>query len=533
MAYTEKRGNGSNAYYIARFNDGRGKYPTVKDANGATLRFKKKRDADKAGEDAEAEVRGGKWHDPAAGRETVGQFVNRVYAGYDLARTTMRNYRTRIELHILPAFEDWALADIRREDVDAWEKAKRAEGCAASSIKSYRALLHTLMADAVDAGVIDSNPVTRRRGRGKRSGRSATRAAEKAITNPLGALLIAERAAVLSGRDDEFVMVLTKSYTGLRWAELVGLEREYFRLSTVRVEWEYVEHDDGTFERKEPKDDGFRDVDIPPFLSDLLSGHITRTAPERCVCHGQVTVFRGRGRDRAAAGIGDVAKHAGVSVGTVSNVMRHPERVAERTRARVEEAMAELGYDGPRAPTSAPAHHWRRSGFETWIFKPAVSGWFPKHSGSLRPVPIAAEPFPGMPVRGRNAAGRADWCWTPIEPMLTPHGLRHSHKSLMVQLRTPEVLSHERLGHQLGGIGGVYSHVTPEMRKELMDDLTACWEESLDARLEMHPHSPVAVLNELLRARQRQKEVGRSDDRPTEFPQREVSILRSRPRKRA
>ncbi len=35
----------------------------------------------------------------------------------------------------------------------------------------------------------------------------------------------------------------------------------------------------------------------------------------------------------------------------------------------------------------------------------------------------------------------------------------------MTELRTPEVFSHERLGHELGGIGGIYSHVTPAMRQ--------------------------------------------------------------------
>lgn len=40
----------------------------------------------------------------------------------------------------------------------------------------------------------------------------------------------------------------------------------------------------------------------------------------------------------------DVARAAGVSVGTVSNVLNRPEAVAEDTRARVQAAIAELGY---------------------------------------------------------------------------------------------------------------------------------------------------------------------------------------------
>ena len=42
--------------------------------------------------------------------------------------------------------------------------------------------------------------------------------------------------------------------------------------------------------------------------------------------------------------IRDVAAHAGVSVGTVSNVLNRPELVAAATRLRVEQAIAALGF---------------------------------------------------------------------------------------------------------------------------------------------------------------------------------------------
>ncbi|MEU8380465.1 LacI family DNA-binding transcriptional regulator [Streptosporangium sp. NPDC048865] len=45
-----------------------------------------------------------------------------------------------------------------------------------------------------------------------------------------------------------------------------------------------------------------------------------------------------------ATSIKEVARHAGVSLGTVSNVLNQPERVAEATRKRVLDVIAELGY---------------------------------------------------------------------------------------------------------------------------------------------------------------------------------------------
>ena len=45
-----------------------------------------------------------------------------------------------------------------------------------------------------------------------------------------------------------------------------------------------------------------------------------------------------------SAGVKDVAALAGVSLGTVSNVLNRPDRVSARTRERVERAMADLGF---------------------------------------------------------------------------------------------------------------------------------------------------------------------------------------------
>ncbi len=44
------------------------------------------------------------------------------------------------------------------------------------------------------------------------------------------------------------------------------------------------------------------------------------------------------------AGIKDVAERADVSIGTVSNVLNRPDLVRPATRARVEAAIAELGF---------------------------------------------------------------------------------------------------------------------------------------------------------------------------------------------
>jgi site-specific recombinase XerD len=416
MGYAENLGQ----YWRGRFKVAPGKYETVRDQAGNTIKFLAKREAKRAAdlEEAKAAQTGAR---PSHDRHTTfGEYVRSWYARQDLAASTMQNYKRHIESHLLPTFEDTALLALSAEEVDLWEKKERAAGYAASSIKTWRSTLHLILSDAQTEGRMPSNPARKRRGRGRRAGKSRNRGPEKVFTDTLGVLLIAERAAMLSGRDDEFMAVVTKDMTGIRFGELVGLETEFVRRSAIRIEWQLYELDSGEFVRVPPKDDSYRTIDTPDFLSDLLSAHVAATKLEPCPCHRKTYVFIGhRPANGAATAPGpkliDVARLAGVSTGTVSNVLNRPETVPEATRLKVDEAVTQLGYPrGGRKP-GVLAPHWRRTGFATWIFHPATTGWYPRAAPHPpRPVPILGETFPGIPARGRGAARRADTYWLPV-----------------------------------------------------------------------------------------------------------------------
>jgi hypothetical protein len=88
--------------------------------------------------------------------------------------------------------------------------------------------------------------------------------------------------------------------------------------------------------------------------------------------------------------------------------------------------------------------------------------------------------------------------WLPISTGLTPHSLRHGHQTWLDDLGIRYVLQSERMGHEVPGMRGVYSHVTPGMRAELKAGLQELWEQSLRERARLAPTSRVAVLDELL-----------------------------------
>ena len=83
---------------------------------------------------------------------------------------------------------------------------------------------------------------------------------------------------------------------------------------------------------------------------------------------------------------------------------------------------------------------------------------------------------------------------------LTPHGLRHGHQTWMDEDRIADVLKSERMGHEVPGMRGVYSHVNDAMRAELTMALQERWAASLRERARLAPRSIVPVLDTLLAA---------------------------------
>jgi hypothetical protein len=74
--------------------------------------------------------------------------------------------------------------------------------------------------------------------------------------------------------------------------------------------------------------------------------------------------------------------------------------------------------------------------------------------------------------------------------------------TLMREAGIPPKLMNERMGHEDGSVQSRYDHITLGMRQALMAALTEMWEKALDERRATSPGSPVAVLDDLLKARE-------------------------------
>jgi integrase len=101
-------------------------------------------------------------------------------------------------------------------------------------------------------------------------------------------------------------------------------------------------------------------------------------------------------------------------------------------------------HDHPMVFPGARGGYQRRSNFNRRAWTPAVAG----------------DPDAGIP---------------PILAGMHFHDLRHTHKTWLIEDGIPEIAQARRLGHRLGGVRGIYSHVTPAMRQRMVDVLETRW----------------------------------------------------------
>jgi len=67
----------------------------------------------------------------------------------------------------------------------------------------------------------------------------------------------------------------------------------------------------------------------------------------------------------------------------------------------------------------------------------------------------------------------------------------------------PDILAEQRLGHEVPGMRGLYTHVSDRMRDQLVRALQARWEDSLRTQAAIRLHSSAPLLDELLASHRR------------------------------
>jgi integrase len=197
----------------------------------------------------------------------------------DVETRTEENYRSYLRNHILPRWGYTTLGDITALDVTAWPKDLR-KRYAASTVAGIITVFSMMLDDAVDQRLIPANPVHRRRRRGRRRDHAPSRA-EKVFAMPEHVIRIADQATLLGG-PSAGLLVITAAWTGCRWGELAGLQRDHVHLDhgTITIDPEIGALHESAHELwlgppKTPA--SARTITLPPFLLELLRDHLSAT----------------------------------------------------------------------------------------------------------------------------------------------------------------------------------------------------------------------------------------------------------------
>lgn len=505
MAYAEQRGKKWRARW-------RGPDGSLAHESG----FDSKDEAIKYGRDQEAAIRNHTYRDPRVGKITVTEWANMWFSALNLELSTLDNYRYYLESFILPEFGEWSLRDLeaRPEDVAKWE---RSLPVSQRTAREARSTLTNLLNDAIPR-YLSSNPATRRRGKGKKGQRRIAEAErqQKVWATPFQVLLLAERCAALTGDETDFIFLVTAGFTGARWGELLALSPRAVRPGSLDIHRKIYELN-GRFYLGRPKDGSMRTIDTAPFLDDLLG----RLQPRRCQCRGtkdpwcrgdqylfltkEEVHYRRSNYSTRVFGPATDAVHV-----DTARKKRRSGTAATATRP----VLVDMRAGFPGVPV-VPA--WPRARAEE-PFTPPTGRGVPRlvsvDDGRARCAECERTQLvrtDGTLIKHKNAT--ENWCpgagkrpaedvpvasWVPLIPSLTPHGLRHGHQTALENAGISYVLVAERMGHEVPGMRGVYTHPTAEMRASLVALLERLWRDALGARAALHPRSAVPLLDELL-----------------------------------
>lgn len=258
MASIAKRPDGR---YRARYRDPAGREHAK--------HFTRKVDAERWVRSQETAKDVGDWIDPALGRLTFSEWVQRWRATVvDLRASTLNRDLGIVDNHLVPRFGEVPLAAITSADVRAWVASMNAGTHSPATVRKAGQVLAKVMR----AAVVD--------GRIKRSPCDGVKLPAECSREMV--FLSAEQVGDLAAAVDEHyrVLVVTAAYLGLRWGELAGLRTERVDLLRRRVSVvEQLTEVNGRLELGPPKTDaGRRSVSVPAFLVDLLGDQIEQRA---------------------------------------------------------------------------------------------------------------------------------------------------------------------------------------------------------------------------------------------------------------
>jgi integrase len=374
------------------------------------------------GLDRESDLRNGRGIKRSDSSILMGELCPAWLDLQELAHDSIRAYRTVINAQILPYWRARAVGDITVPQYDAWAKQVRARWSPAYA-KNILMVFGLIMEYAVSCDMRKASPVVKVRRRGKYVPRKKERKTDLDIAVVHDLALNANELWGYAG----YVFFLTIAFTGLRRAEVFGLRREF---------------SSPTWPASDPRLDPDEEH---RYKADMLRyGTGEGRMPALRVEHQHMYIRR-------------VPTLAMPKYGSRRTLVLPP-FLHEMHEALLKSHDSEWTFP---SVLGGPLLHTEWSGR---YYGPIARGT--QARGGRFPLP-SVPPVPEWLVPDGKGG---------VKPRRM-HLLRHGHKEWLDEPGVvPRVAVEARMGHELPGVEGVYSHVTTAMEQRIMEVLQGRWE---------------------------------------------------------
>jgi integrase len=339
--YTKQSGKADLSRPTARKGRGKRYRLIITNLQGETNNehYATKREAEDRQKELSAKLVTGTYATPSAGRALFAEVAEAWYESkaVRLKGKTLENYRSLLDTHVLPKWQNTAVGDIDWQSIQRWvgqlRKTKpvrrKSDGLSASRVSQTYNVFSQVLDYAVRARMLSVSPATdidlpRKPKSNKRY-----------LTHQEVADLAAE-----CGDWGLFVLVL--AYCGLRFGEATAICRRDIDLDRARIEvHSSVERVNGQYSIGPTKTHERRSVPIPPPVLELLRQRIAPWAPERLVFPGAAGFLKNHEFRKA---FDPAATRAGLA-GLTPQDMRHTcASLAIRSRASIKTVQRLLGH---------------------------------------------------------------------------------------------------------------------------------------------------------------------------------------------
>lgn len=413
MPYIEWRGSKCRV----RWDTGKVDPETGKKLYDSKSGFTDEDEALQYGLDRESDIRNDRYISRRDGAVLMKDYCRTWPDTLDVGHLRELNVRSMIRLHIVPRWGETPVGDIKPSMYRLWEIALKAQPNIGTRYRGeILGVFSMMMDDAVEDGLRQSSPVKRKRRRGRYVKKAREQKANMLIEDVFQLAL----NALLYWGFTGFVFYLTMPFTCMRPGELYALRREY-----CPPLWPASDPD------REHRKENIRryagDKPMPAirveFQHQWKNGRL-ELFPPKCESYRTLVI---------------------------------PQFLAELLEMLLASHDSEWAFPaikgGPVRASNPSYTYWRRiaDGREASVMRGKGEG----RGGTRRPLPgwSAVEAYAGKRM----------------------YLLRHGGKEWLDEDGHSRVAVETRMGHELPGVEGVYSNVTPVMEQRIMETLQERW----------------------------------------------------------